>query len=140
MADVRRLAELGMVPELAKEVASQIETGGAVATWDTLDGKPAVIAAGADQAAARTAIGAGTSSLALGTTASTALAGNTPLLQIGTTGTTAMAGNRVPTTTIRGGVLQQAVQADSTATDVEGLVTDFNALLAKLRAAGVLDT
>lgn len=89
MADVRRLAELGMVPELAKEVAAQIETGG---------------------------------------------------LQIGTTGTTAMAGNRVPTTTIRGGVLQQAAQADSTATDVEGLVTDFNALLAKLRAAGVLDT
>lgn len=89
MADVRRLAELGMVPELAKEVAAQIETGG---------------------------------------------------LQIGTTGTTAMAGNRVPTTTIRGGVLQQAAQADSTAADVEGLVDDFNALLAKLRSAGVLDT
>lgn len=89
MADVRRLAELGMVPELAKEVAAQMETSG---------------------------------------------------LQIGTTSTTAMAGNRVPTTTIRGGVLQQAAQADSTATDVEGLVDDFNALLAKLRAAGVLDT
>ncbi|EHK8991085.1 hypothetical protein KCT17_003653 [Escherichia coli] len=29
-------------------------------TWTTLTGKPAVIAAGADQAAARTAIGAGT--------------------------------------------------------------------------------
>lgn len=89
MADVRRLAELGMVPELAKEVAAQIETGG---------------------------------------------------LQIGTTGTTAMAGNRAPTTTIRGGVLQQTAQADSTATDVEGLITDFNALLTKLRAAGVLAT
>lgn len=89
MADVRRLAELGMVPELAKEVAAQMETGG---------------------------------------------------LQIGTTGTTAMAGNRVPTTTIRGGVLQQAAQDDSTAADVEGLVTDFNDLLTKLRAAGVLDT
>lgn len=41
----------------------------------------------------RSAIGAGTSNLALGTSGSTALAGNTSLLQIGTTGTTAMAGN-----------------------------------------------
>ena len=31
-----------------------------------------------------------------------------------------------------------AAQADSTATDVAGLVTDFNALLAKLRAAGIM--
>lgn len=59
-------------------------------------------------------------------------------VQIGTTATTAMAGNRTPTTTIRGGVLQQPAQADSTATTVAGLVTDFNALLAKLRTAGVL--
>jgi len=29
-------------------------------------------------------------------------------------------------------------QADSTATDVAGLVTDFNALLAKLKAAGLM--
>lgn len=33
-----------------------------------------------------------------------------------------------------------AAQADSTATDVAGLVTDFNALLAKLRAAGIIAT
>jgi len=46
------------------------------ATWANLSGKPAVIAAGADAAAARTAIGAGTSNLAIGTTASTAAAGN----------------------------------------------------------------
>ncbi|ANN76799.1 hypothetical protein [Bordetella flabilis] len=45
-------------------------------TWSTLPGKPAVVAAGADQASARAAIGAGTSNLALGTTATTALAGN----------------------------------------------------------------
>ena len=30
-------------------------------------------------------------------------------------------------------------QADSTATDVVGLVTDFNALLAKLKAAGLME-
>ena len=29
-------------------------------------------------------------------------------------------------------------QADSTATDTAGLVTDFNALLAKLKAAGLM--
>ena len=31
-----------------------------------------------------------------------------------------------------------AIQADSVATDVAGLVTDFNALLAKLIAAGLM--
>lgn len=31
-----------------------------------------------------------------------------------------------------------AAQANSTATDVPGLVADFNALLAKLRTAGIL--
>jgi hypothetical protein len=37
-----------------------------------------------------------------------------------------------------GVVVKQAAQADSTATDVPGLKTDFNALLAKLRSAGVI--
>jgi hypothetical protein len=32
-----------------------------------------------------------------------------------------------------------ASQADSVATDAAGLVTDFNALLAKLRTAGILE-
>lgn len=31
-------------------------------------------------------------------------------------------------------------QADSTATDVTGVVTDFNALLVKLKAAGLMET
>ncbi|NDL67879.1 head fiber protein [Anaerotalea alkaliphila] len=33
-----------------------------------------------------------------------------------------------------------AVQADSTATEVAGLVSDFNALLAKLKAAGLMES
>lgn len=37
-----------------------------------------------------------------------------------------------------GTVKKAAAQADSTATDVAGLKTDFNALLAKLRSAGVI--
>ncbi len=62
------------------------------------------------------------------------------MLQIGTTSTTAMAGNKVPTTAQRGGVLKQSAQANSTATDVAGLQADFNALLAKLRSAGIINT
>lgn len=54
---------------------------------------------------------------------------------VGTTATTAMAGNKVPTTTQRGGVLQQAAQADSAAAPTQA---EFNALLAKLRAAGII--
>lgn len=42
------------------------------------------------------------------------------------------------TTTTAGVVKQAAVQADSVAADVPGLVADFNALLAKLRTAGIL--
>jgi hypothetical protein len=78
----------------------------------------------ADAAAARTAIGAGTSDLTLGTTASTAKAGDyTP--PNAATGT-------------RGLVLMGAAVAD--ATDGTDVVTQFNALLASLRAAGSLDT
>lgn len=47
-------------------------------TWDTIPEKPAVVASGADVAAARASIGAGTgnSNVAIGTTATTAAAGN----------------------------------------------------------------
>lgn len=90
--------------------------GGGSVAWADVTGKPAVIAAGADQATARSAIGAGTSDLV-----------------IGTTGTTAMAGNKVPTTTQRGGVLQgdfPNITADPT-------MADFNNLLAAIRATGL---
>ena len=42
------------------------------------------------------------------------------------------------TTSVLGGVKQSANQADSVATTVELLVTDFNALLAKLKTAGLM--
>ena len=42
------------------------------------------------------------------------------------------------TTTVLGGVLQSENQANSTATTVELLVADFNALLAKLKTAGLM--
>lgn len=50
--------------------------GGGPVDWDAIENKPAVIAAGDTQALARSAIGAGTSNLAIGTTAATAKAGN----------------------------------------------------------------
>lgn len=96
-------------------------------TADTLSGATTIgkaLIKAADEAAARTAIGAGTSSLALGTTASTAKAGNyTP---------------PTATASTAGIVKQAAAQADSTATDIEGLVADFNSLLAKLKTAGIM--
>lgn len=54
---------------------------------------------------------------------------------VGTTATTAMAGNKTPTTTQRGGVLLQAAQTDSAAAPTQA---EFNALLTKLRAAGII--
>ena len=70
-----RLASVKKEVKSLKEQVSEV-AGGESATWNTIEGKPAVIAAGATAAAARSAIGAGTSSLAIGTTASTAAAGN----------------------------------------------------------------
>ena len=49
----------------------------AAPTWANISGKPAVVASGADAAAARASIGAGTSNLVIGNTADTAMAGNT---------------------------------------------------------------
>lgn len=42
------------------------------------------------------------------------------------------------TTSTIGGVKKMTNQANTTATDVAGLVTDFNALLTKLKAAGMM--
>lgn len=67
---------------------------------------------------------------------------------IGTSDTTAMAGNKTPTTTERGGVLQQAAEAAipaQTVTDIAGaqtavntIVTKLNSLITKLKAGGEL--
>ncbi|WP_426785868.1 head fiber protein (plasmid) [Rahnella variigena] len=42
------------------------------------------------------------------------------------------------TTAAIGGVKKMASQTDSTATDVAGLLADFNAFLAKARTAGLM--
>lgn len=64
--------------QLLATIAASGGGGGGPTAWDDIVDKPAVVAAGDTQAAARTAIGAGTgnSNLEIGTTASTAKAGN----------------------------------------------------------------
>lgn len=102
-------------------------SGGSVA-WDNITGKPAVIAAGANAAAARTAIGAGTSSLVIGTTASTAMAGNKF--------TQGSAVTDVETQTVSGE--DATTVATSATTAVNTVVTKLNDLLTQLRASGII--
>ncbi len=139
MANARRLIELSMVPPLAKEVAAQIDgaAGGSVA-WGDITGKPATFPP------------------TIGTTATTALAGNTTIPAASSTAPAALAAAAAVGTgttfaradhvhaipgasngTLRGTVLQQTAIADLTAAPTQA---DFNGLLAKLRAAGVLAT
>jgi hypothetical protein len=73
--DVMHNQTVDCITEIRTNVDT-VQTSAGAPAWDDITGKPAVIAAGADEATARTAIGAGTSSLALGTTATTAMAGN----------------------------------------------------------------
>ena len=96
--------------------------------WEEVTGKPAVIASGESQEAARTAIGAGTSSLVIGTTSTTAMAGD-KFVQ----------GTAVPnvgTQTITGeGATAVAASAQ---TAVNNVASQLNALLAQLRAAKII--
>lgn len=123
----------------------------------------------ADAAAARAAIGAGTSSLTIGTTGSTAAAGNhthtaaqisdassvgrsvvtaadaaaartaigagTSSLTLGTGASQAAAGNHTHPGLMSGSA---PAVADSEAADVAALVADFNTLLSALRTRGVI--
>lgn len=57
---------------------------------------------------------------------------------IGTAITTELGEEGDITTAIKSAIPQAAHQADSEATDAEGLVAEFNALLAKLMAAGLM--
>lgn len=67
--------QTGVVSLDAADVGARPDTY--VPAWSEVTSKPAVIAAGADATAARAAIGAGTSSLAIGTSGTTAMAGDT---------------------------------------------------------------
>ena len=90
-----------------KEItAYSAPSGGGSTDWGDITNMPTVIAAGADQASARSAIGAGTSNLAIGTTA-----------------TTAAAGNRTATETLTG-MVERATDAEAaTGTDTTRYVT-----------------
>ena len=73
--------ETGIVVLDAADVGARPDTY--VPAWSEVTSKPAVIAAGADEATARSAIGAGTSNLAIGTTGTTAMAGNKTAADLG---------------------------------------------------------
>lgn len=96
--------------------------------WGEVTGKPAVIAAGATQAAARTAIGAGTSNLAIGTTSTTAMAGDKFVQGTAVTD--------VGSQTVTGE--EAAAVATSAQTAVNAVGTKLNELLAQLRAAKII--
>lgn len=92
----------------------------------------------ADATAARTAIGAGTATVGSVAGAALAAAG-----AAGTATTAARSDHVHPlppnaTTGVKGLVNQAAAQVNSTATDAAGAVVDLNALLTKLRTAGIL--
>lgn len=69
-----------------------------------------------------------------------ASAANSPLKPRPVVAVGGMPAGSVPiaTTAVAGTVKKMPTQANSTATDVAGLLADFNALLAKLRTAGIL--
>lgn len=96
------------------------------AAWGDITGKPSTFAP------------------TIGATASTAVAGNDTRLTAGAAGTATVRALGTGATQAAPGTAgltgTAAAQADSTATDVAGLVTDFNALLAKLRTRGVIAT
>lgn len=102
-------------------------SGGSVA-WDDITGKPAVIAAGTDAAAARAAIGAGTSSLVIGTTASTAMAGDK-----------FKRGSAVPDVGSQTVLGEDAASvATSASMCVNVVARKLNDLLTQLRASGII--
>lgn len=102
-------------------------SGGSVA-WGDITGKPAVIAAGANAAAARAAIGAGTSSLVIGTTASTAMAGDkfAQGSAVSNVGSQTVSGEDAPSV------------ATSATTAVNVVAAKLNDLLTQLRASGII--
>lgn len=98
--------------------------------WEEVTGKPAVIASGESQEAARTAIGAGTSSLVIGTTSTTAMAGDKFVQGAAVT--------NIDSQTVTGE--DAATVATSAQTAVNAVGAQLNALLAQLRAAKIIES
>lgn len=112
--------------------------------WGAIPDQPAVVAAGATQAAARTAIGAGTSNLAVGTTATTAAAGNhTHGAATATTAGFMSAADKAKLDALPsgGGAINPTAAPVITIgdpVDDENVQASFDALIAALKTAGVL--
>lgn len=129
---VDRLVELSMVPELAKEVRNQIESGSGTVAWADVTGKPATFPATVPVATA--------TALATGRTfAVTGGATGTSTAFTGAANASIPVTLATPTTTVRGGVLSSASIANITpATDGTTAGTAVNSILAALRTAGII--
>ena len=152
MADARRLVALGTPTQQAKELAKQMDGSGTAAV-ESVNGQTGTVVLTADDVGALpddytppavawddvtdkpTTFPAATRTIAL-----TGGATGTSAAFTGAANASIPVTLATPTASVRGGVLQGAAQADSVAADAAELVTDFNALLAKLRTAGVIAT
>jgi hypothetical protein len=129
--------------------ATTAKAGNYQPAWDDVSAKPAVLASGATQAAARTAIaaaaaGANTDITSITGSAATLTTARNIALTGAATGTVSFNGSAnasiavtlsAPSTTVRGGVLTQPAIPNAT---LAPTVTEWNNLLAYLRAAGIL--
>lgn len=108
---------VGLQPELRRLLIAIVDSAGSggpvTVAWGDITGKPATYAP------------------QIGTTATTAAAGNHTHAVAAITGLQTALDAKLTAS-------KAAAQANSTATDIAGLVTDFNALLAKLRTAGII--
>jgi hypothetical protein len=111
----------GSITEAKLDAAAQakLDSAGGVPDWNTITNKPAVIAAGADQATARAAIGAGTSSLTLAGNGSAATASHSDHTHT-TTGITDMtATGQAVATAVNAAAARSAIGAGTASTKAD---------------------
>ncbi|WP_395759480.1 hypothetical protein OIE82_27140 [Streptomyces althioticus] len=145
--DVIHTQTVDCIEELRDMVDAVEASVPTVPTADTLSGATTVgraVMKASDATAARSAIGAGTSNLAIGTTSTTAKAGDyvptysevtgkpsTFAPTIGTTSTTAAAGNHTHTAS----TVSATAVGPGTATNVQAILVELEARIAALEAA-----
>lgn len=121
----------GRVTVSAQEVADLAASGGTV-TWDDVSGKPAVIAAGTDAAAARTAIGLG--ALATLNTVSSAQIADSTIVNADVSASAAIARTKLAAHGVTAETTANAANTGDWTADGAAVVALVNALKAKLNA------
>lgn len=127
--------------------ATTAKAGNYVPAWSEVTGKPAVIGAGADAAAARTAIGAGTSNLVIGEAATNSMAGNkfiqasavSSAAAVTSAAVTAVATNAELTVAVAG-LNTLIAEFNKVRTDLAAVRTAHENLLAQVRVSKIIAT